>query len=327
MLDMAGKMKKLISAIILLLLMISFVFILLRIAPGDPSLKYVSPELSPELANKVRTSFGIGEPVIDQYFLYIKNVFTGDLGISYTYRTPVFQVIFNYLPFTVLFAFIAFIIQIGISLYISYLAILNRSFYDKYFGHLSIIFYSIPSFVIGVLLILIFSERFGILPSSGLASFDNSSLSFPARMADYSKHLILPLITVSLGGIALFYRFIRDNINELNGKNFIAVFYTCGMNRKEIIKRHIMPNAISPFLSVAGVELGVLFGGVLITEVLFSLPGMGQLTLQAVLSRDYPLASGCTLFSGAFMIASNLSADLLRSKIDKRYKERTGNGF
>lgn len=320
-------MRKLASSLILLFLMVSFVFILLRIAPGDPSLKYISPELSPDLVNKVKDSFGIGRPVIEQYFLYMKNVITGDLGISYTYRSTVIEVILNHLPFTVIFALIAFTIQIAVSVLLTYFSLVYKSFNDKYLTHLSIVFYSTPSFVIGVFLILIFSERLGLLPSSGIASLNNSSLSLPAKFADYFLHLILPLITVSLGGIALFYRFIRDNINELVSKNFIAIFYTCGMNRKEVIKKHLMPNAISPLLSVAGIELGVLFGGVLITEVLFGLPGMGQLTLQAVLLRDYPLATACTLVSGVFMIASNLGADLVRSKVDKRYYERGGHGI
>lgn len=299
--------------------MVSFLFVLLRLAPGDPSLKYVSPELSPELAKNIKTSFGIDKPVSEQYFFYIKNLLTGNFGISYIYRAPVIKVIMNFLPFTILLGLLSFIIQITISIFLAYSGLKKKGLLDKGMENISLALYSIPSFVIGVILILIFSEKLKLLPSSGISSYDNESFSFIEKLGDYLSHLILPLITISLGGTALFYRYIRDNINEVKSKAFVLNLYSYGLTEKEIIKKHILPNALNPVISAAGVELGVLLGGLLITEVMFSLPGMGRLTLEAVLSRDYPLICGCTFITGLIMILTNFGADLLKSKIDKRY--------
>jgi len=300
--------------------MISFVFILLKIAPGDPSLKYVSPELAPELRTKVQESFGLNKPITEQYFLYIKNVFTGNLGISYTYNLPVTKVIKRFLPFTILFGAAAFLVQILFAFLLTYISLLKNNRIYSILNGASLFIYSIPTFVLGVFLIYIFCEKLGILPSSGITSLNSDSFSLLTLIADYFLHLLLPLITVSLGGIALFYRYIRDNVNEITNKNYIFMFNSFGVGRKEIILKHIIPNAISPLISIAGVELGILLSGVLITEIIFSLPGMGSLTLSAVNSRDYPLAAACTLISGIIIIVSNLLADLIKKTIDPRIK-------
>ena len=130
--------------------------------------------------------------------------------------------------------------------------------------------------------------------------------------------MILPLATLSLGGIAVFYKYLRDNLEETYNKSFVLNLRANGVDEKTILLKHIIPNAIGPLIAVAGVELGILFGGALITEVIFALPGMGRLTINAILSRDYPLVIGCTFVSGVLVILSNFAADLLKAKIDKR---------
>jgi peptide/nickel transport system permease protein len=130
--------------------------------------------------------------------------------------------------------------------------------------------------------------------------------------------MVLPLVTLSLGGIIVFYKYLRDNLVEVYNKSFVENLRMHGFSEKEITKKHVIPNAISPLISVAGVELGLLFGGALITEVIFSLPGMGRLTVNAILSRDYPLVIGCTFIAGILVIITNLVADLIKAKLDKR---------
>jgi peptide/nickel transport system permease protein len=169
-----------------------------------------------------------------------------------------------------------------------------------------------------VFLILIFSEKLKLLPASGLMSADAESLSGGAKLADYVLHLILPVITLSLGGIAVFYKYLRDNLDDVFNKPFVLNLYAYGLSKKEITKKHVIPGAVSPLISIAGVELGVLFSGALITEVIFGLPGMGRLTVNAILSCDYPLVIGCTFISGILIIISNFLADLLKAKLDKR---------
>jgi peptide/nickel transport system permease protein len=299
--------------------MVCFIFILLRISPGDPSLKFVSPELSPNLAQKVKESFGLNKTVFEQFVQFISNIFSGNFGVSYDFRKPVVEVMKNYLLFTVTFSLISFIIQLTVSYFLALLSIKKTNgFIDRLLGKTSLVLYAIPSFVIGVFLIFIFSEKLKLLPASGLISYGTESLSGGEKFTGYVLHLILPLITLSLGGIAVFYKYLRDNLDEVFNKPFVLNLYGYGLSKKEITRKHVIPGAISPLISVAGVELGVLFSGALITEVIFGLPGMGRLTVNAILSRDYPLVVGCTFVSGVLIIVSNFLADMMKAKLDKR---------
>lgn len=312
-------LKRLLSSLVVLFLLISFMFILLRLSPGDPTDKFISPQMSPELALKVKESFNLDASIPEQYGSFLLNIVRGDFGISYSYSTPVIAVIEQYLPFTIIFALLSFVIQISLAFSLALLSVRKlNGFIDRTISRLSLVVYAIPSFVTGISLILIFSVYLKIFPTSGLTSFDADSFSFFQKLMDYSEHLALPLITLSLGGTAVFYKYLRDNIVEIYKKPFVLNLRANGVDEHTITLKHIIPNAIGPLISVAGVELGVLFGGALITEVIFSLPGMGRLTINAILSRDYPLVVGCTFIAGLLVIISNFAADLLKAKIDKR---------
>ncbi len=311
--------KRILTSVIVLFLLITFIFFLLRVAPGDPAQKFISPELSPKLAEKVRESFDLNSSMVDQYKTFIVNLAGGDLGVSYTYRIPVVSVIGEFLPFTVIFSLMSFIIQIAGGFLLALIAVKKMNGRaDRTITKMSLGVYALPSFVIGVFLIYLFSEKLGMFPSSGLSSFGSGSMSFFGRTLDYLQHLILPLITLSLGGMAVYYKYLRDNLEETLNKTFVLNLRAHGFEEKEIIRKHVIPNSIGPLISVAGVELGILFSGALITEVIFGLPGMGRLTINAILSRDYPLVTGCTFTAGVLVIISNLAADLVKAKIDRR---------
>ena len=191
-------------------------------------------------------------------------------------------------------------------------------FIDKVFGHLSIITFSIPSFVIGLVLIYIFSVKLNLLPTSGIGTLYSDEIGFWENVNDHFIHLILPLITLSAAGIAVFYKYLRDNLMSISNQTFITNLRASGYAEKEIFNKHMLPNAIQPLISIVGVEFGLLLGGALITEVIFALPGMGRLTLHAILNRDFPLVIGCTVIAGIMIIVTNLIADLIKIKTDKR---------
>lgn len=307
------------SSAIVLFMMITFIFILLRLSPGDPVQKFISPELSTEIAEKVRASFNLDNSIISQYKSFVVNLIKGDLGVSYSYREPVLNIIFRYLPFTIVFSLISFLVQIIASGLLALLAVKKiNGRVDKTLTKLNLFLFALPSFVVGVFLILILSDIMNLLPSSGLRSFDFDSYSVFGKIKDYTLHIIMPVITLSLGGIAVFYRYIRDSLEETMNKQFVLNLRANGFNEKTITLKHIIPNAIGPFIAIAGVELGMLLGGALIAEVIFSLPGMGRLAVNAILQRDYPLIIGCTLTAGILVIVSNLLADITRTKLDKR---------
>lgn len=311
--------NRILTSIVVLFLVITFVFFLIRIAPGNPSQKYLSPGFSPQLAEEINNSFNLNKSSIEQYVSFIKNLSTGNFGISYTYRSPVSTVVYEYLSFTILLTLLAFIMQTVISFWLALKSLKKpNGIFDKFIDKLSLFIYVTPSFVIGLFLILIFSVQLNLLPTSGVKSLDNSDLSFISRLIDYFSHLLLPLITLTAGGIAVFYRYLRDNLNDLYNHNFVMNLRSMGYDEKTILQSHILPNTLGPFLSIAGIELGILFGGALITEVIFGLPGMGRLTISAIFERDYPLVIGCTFASAALMIFSNLITDMFKIKIDKR---------
>jgi peptide/nickel transport system permease protein len=312
-------LKRVFTSLVVLFLLITFVFFLLRISPGDPSQKFISPRLSPELAKKVRESFNLNSSVWVQYEAFVINLIKGNLGISYNYRMPVTSVIWEYLPFTLVFASISFIIQILSSFFLALATVKKRNgILDRTISKASLAVYASPSFVIGVILIFLFSEKLKLFPSSGLRSFDASSYSLFQNLTDYFNHLVLPVITLALPGTALFYKYLRDNLEDIYNKPFIINLRALGFTEKEITRKHIVPNAVNPLISVAGIELGILFSGALITEVIFALPGMGRLTINAILTRDYPLVVGCSLAAGILIILSNLAADIIRANLDKR---------
>jgi peptide/nickel transport system permease protein len=311
--------KRFISSVITLFFLVSFLFIITRLSPGDPTQKFISAEFSPDLAKKISESFNLNKPITEQYFSFVGNLFKGDLGTSYNYHLPVLSVIWQFLQFTLIFAAISFIIQIASSLFLAIWVVKKKNHVlDKTISGISLVVYSTPAFVLGVLLIYFFSVQLNLFPISGLESLDSDSLSFTSRLIDKVHHLILPLVTLSLAGIALFYKYLKENLEEVYHQTYILQLRANGNSESEILRKHVIPNAVRPLISVAGIELGILFGGALITEVIFSLPGMGRLTIDSILARDYPLIIGCSFVAGALMIITNFVADLVKIKIDKR---------
>jgi len=241
------------------------------------------------------------------------------LGVSYNYRLPVFNVIWEYFSFTLIFASISFILQLSLSIWFAIRVVrMQNKWVEKFTSNFSLFVYSIPAFVLGVTLIYVFSVYLELFPISGLTSLDHDGLSFFPRIFDVLHHLILPLMTISAGGVALFYKYAKESLDEIKNQTFVVNLRASGLDENIILKKHILPNAIRPLISIAGVELGIILGGTLITEVIFSLPGMGRLAIDSILSRDYPLVIGCVFTAGAVMIIANFLADLVKLKIDKR---------
>ena len=307
------------SSLLTLFLLVSFLFIIIRLSPGDPTDKYISAKLGSELSEKIAEKFSLNEPVTDQYFSFVANVFRGDMGVSYNYRLPVFEVIWEYFSFTLVFATISFFLQMSLSIGLALWVMKRRNKrLDNLVTNASLFIYSIPAFVLGVALIYIFSVSLNLFPISGLKSLDYDYFTFFSQVLDKLHHLVLPLITLTLAGIALFYKYIKENMDEIFHQTFILNLIASGMKEDVILKKHVLPNSLRPLISVAGVELGILLGGALITEVIFGLPGMGRLTVDSILARDYPLVVGCVFTAGAVMIAANFLADIIKLKIDKR---------
>ena len=311
--------NRVLTSLLVLFLLVTFVFVLIRLAPGDPSQKFLSPKLSPELSAQVQKSFGLDKPIYIQYFAFVSKILTGDFGVSYNYRQPVLKVVKDYFLFTLIFASISLAIQLFIALLLAKASFKNQGkVIDKFLSGLSVIIYSIPSFVVALVLIYIFAVKLNLLPTSGIGTIYSDENNFFENVKDRITHLLLPLITLSIAGVVVFYKYLRDNLVSTSNQTFITNLRASGYSEKIIYSKHLLPNAIQPLISIVGVEFGLLLGGALITEVIFALPGMGRLTLQAILNRDFPLVIGCTLIAGIMIIVANLVADLIKIKTDKR---------
>lgn len=311
--------KRLFSSLFILYLVITLVFVLIRISPGDPAQKYISPKLNPELAQEVRKSFNLDKPILTQYLNFLKNISTGDFGISYEYRMPVIKVISEALPVTLIIAFSSILVQLLLGYSTALFSVRRKnSLADNLLRKISLVLYVTPGFVLGLILVFIFAVQFDILPSGGFKSFYHDELSFLSRIIDIASHLVLPLLTLSLPGAALFYNYFRDGIEDIMNKDFVLYLKANGFNDKIIFRKHILPNSLKPVLSVAGIELGFLLSGTLVTEVIFGLPGMGRLMINSILNRDFPMVIACAFVSASFIILSNLIFDLIKVKIDRR---------
>ena len=315
-------LRKLLSYAITLCLLVTFIFFIIRITPGDPAAKYISPQFNKELADNVRASYNLNEPLLSQFGAFLGNALSGNFGISYEYHQPVFSVVKNYLLFTVLFALTSFLIQFaagtGIALYVTKR---RGSRFEKIFDSLSLAVYSLPTFLIGVILVYIFSIKLNIFPSSDLYSPDFSSKSIFEKIFEIISHSILPLLTLSIPGIVIFYRYAKENLTAALNKSFVTYLRSNGMGEKEIYRKHILPNIMPQLISLSAVELSILLSGALITEVIFNLPGMGRVTVTAIMQRDYPLIVATTFLAGVFVLACNFAGEILRGIIDRRIAE------
>lgn len=311
--------RRLISSLIVLLIVISFIFFFIRLSPGDPAMRYLSPNLSPELAEEIRQSFELEKPLLAQYSAFVRNFLTGDLGISYNFKMPVTDVVLLFLPFTIMLSVVTFTVQLIVSFILAFIAVKKKGKHvDKSISKILMVIYATPSFVMGLILIFVFSFKLNMLPSSGLHSFDFDDYNFFEKLNDYFIHLILPVITLSLTLIPIYYKYLRDNLDNLFDSSFVLNLRSHGLTENKILLKHIIPNSINPLIAVAGIDLGILLSGTLIAEVMFGLPGMGRLTMNAIFSRDFPLIIGCCFSAAFLMILSNFIADTIRMIIDKR---------
>jgi peptide/nickel transport system permease protein len=310
------------SSIVVLFLLVTFVFVLLRVSPGNPADKYLSPKLSPLLLEKVKRSMNSEENLLSQYFSFVGNFIKGDLGVSYKYHEPVIDVIAQTIPFTLGFSAFVFFLQLTAGFFTAFIALNYCSERVKnLITKLNFVVFSTPSFVSGLLLIFIFSVKLGWFPASGEKSINSDEMNFFERLFDYASHLILPAICLALTGIPVYYKYFKDGFEENYKKLFVQYLRSAGVSEKRIFFRHVVPNSISPVISYAGVDLGLLLSSVVITEYIFGLHGLGSLTVNAILERDYPLVAGCALSAGVIMILTNFTADLIKGKIDRRQVE------
>lgn len=308
-------LNKLIQSIVVLFIVSILCFTLSKLAPGDPVLTYVQPNMSEAYIETLRERMGLNKPVYVQYFIWLGNVLQGNFGYSQVNYRPVLEQILERLPATISLMGISLILSVLISIPLGlFSGRYKNGILDKITSVLSYIGISIPTFWFGILLIYVFSVWLGIFPSIGMHSSGNTT------MLDFLWHLVLPCTVMTFANTAQFTRYVRSStITELSS-DYVMVQKAYGMSDNEILFKHVLKNAILPLITVVGMSLAQVVGGAMICEQVFSWPGTGQLAVTAVTTFDYPLIMGITMVTAFFVVLGNLLADLVYSIVDPRIR-------
>lgn len=281
---------------------VSVVFLLIHLVPGDPIVQMLGEGANTADIAALRHAYGFDAPLSQQYLHYWQGIFHGDLGQSLRLHDSVTHLVLQRYPYTLALTLAALLIGIGVSVPAGILSALHRNrWQDRTLGVVSLVGLSFPNFALGPILIIVFSIYFGWLPVSTAGT---------GGVGDFLLHLILPAITLGLGLAAILTRMVRTAMLEELGQDYIRTARAKGLSENRIVYRHALRNALIPVLTVIGLQFGSLLSGAIVTETIFSWPGIGRLTLSAISNRDYALVQGCILAVGLTYVAINLLTDV-----------------
>ncbi len=311
-------LRRVIQVIPALLLVVTASFVLIHMAPGSPIDVLGGDQPSAEYRRDLAAKLGLDRPLPEQYVRYVALLARGDLGRSITQGRPVVQVIGERLPATLLLVLPALTLSalVGVAMGIA-AAGRARSPADRILMAGAVAGQAIPVFVSALLLILLMSVWTGLLPVQGMRDLRETPTG-PAATLDLVRHMILPVASLAVGHLAVMGRLTRSSVLDELGRQHVLTARAKGLARRQVVLRHALRNALAPIITALGTETAVLLGGAVITERIFGWPGLGQLTLDSALSRDYPVLLGIVLFVGAAVATINLAVDLLYPVIDPR---------
>jgi peptide/nickel transport system permease protein len=315
--------RKLLQLVLTLLAVATFNFLLFRVLPGDPLQLYArSGHLTPEAAAQLRRVFGLDKPVIEQFWIYLKELLHGNLGFSLTYRRPVADIVLQRLANTVLLVGAATVLVVGLGIVLGVISASRRgSRVDSATVFGSLVLWSMPTFWVGLLLVFAFGVWWKLLPITGIATAGASYSTPLGAPLDVLRHLILPTLTLALVDIGQFVLITRSSLIDVLTEDFITTAKAKGMPRRRVVWRHGMRNAMLPVVTASVLYIGLVVGGAIQVETVFSWPGMGELTYDAVLRRDYPVLEACFLLFAVTVIVANFASDLLYLWLDPRVRE------
>ncbi|MDJ0499062.1 MAG: ABC transporter permease [Acidimicrobiia bacterium] len=312
---MSGFLIRRILQMLLALLGVSVVvFALIHLVPGDPVRVALGTRFDQDLYDALRERAGLDRPLIEQYFTWLGNAITGDLGVSFRNGQPVTTLILERLPATITLALAALFIALVVALPAGIIsAIRSGSSLDYTVSAASQVGISMPDFWAGVMYILLFSLTLSWLPSSGFSPFGDGAV-------EWLRHLILPALTIGLISGSIITRFVRSAVLEAMNQDYVLTARAKGLTEWQIVRRHVLPNAWIPIVTVVGLQLGFLLGGVVVVELIFAWPGLGRLALIAVKDRDFTVLQGSVLYIAFMFLAINLIVDIIYARLDPRVR-------
>ncbi|MBN8971691.1 MAG: ABC transporter permease [Xanthobacteraceae bacterium] len=306
--------RRILAAIPVMGVVALFVFLLLRLTPGDPAAILAGDNATPEQLDRIRTSLGLNEPLYTQFFTWIAKLLHGDFGVSLISNVPVITMISNRIEPTISIAIATIIFTVIVAVPLGVIAAWKHgTWIDRFVMALSVIGFSVPVFVIGYVLIQVFAIDLRWLPVQGYRSFARGFGPFFERIA-------LPTLTLSFIYIALIARMTRAAMLDVLDEDYIRTARAKGIAEHGVLLRHALRNAAVPVITVIGTGFALLISGVVVTETVFNLPGIGRLTVDAVLARDYPVIQAMILLTSGIYVGVNLLIDLSYTLLDPRIR-------
>jgi peptide/nickel transport system permease protein len=307
-------MRRLLLTVPVLFGMSILVFLLLRLVPGDPAQVILGLRATPEGIHALRRDLGLDLPIHLQYLRWLENVLHGNLGLDYRSHEPVASLLKTRLPVTIELTFLAMVIAILVAIPLGVAASHRRgSRTDKLALTIGVIGISIPDFWLGIILILFISLHLRLLPSSGFVPFTESPIA-------NLRSLLLPALTLAVGLAAVLTRITRASMLEVLSQDFVKVGRAKGLNEWRVMYGHALPNAAIPIVTTIGLQVGYLLGGAIIVEQVFSLPGVGNLVVNASLERNYPVVQSAVLVIAVMFILVNIVVDVLYACLNPRIR-------
>jgi peptide/nickel transport system permease protein len=310
----AFVIRRLLGAIPLLLGVSVLSFIFMQLAPGGPdTLLAKNGRMSQAQLAAIRHNLGLDDPVHIQLLKWVGNLFQGDLGTSFSQQRPVLDVILEVFPNTLYLMVVALTISLIISLIFGIGAAINQyGWFDNVTSFLAYFGLSMPVFWFGLMLQILFAVKLGWLPSAGMHSATGSGAW------DLIKHMIMPATTLAIGSVGSWSRYLRSSTLEIMGKDYVRTARAKGLRERVVMIRHVLRNAMIPFLTVVAIDIPLYLTGAVVTETVFSWPGMGRLFFDSLTKRDYPVLMGILLLGAVLIVIGNLLADILYAVLDPR---------
>ena len=317
-------LKRLLMMVPLLLGITLISFVVIHLAPGEPTdlQTELNPEASAELKNRLRSQYDLDKPLLVQYGIWLGRLAKLDFGDSFSQdRRPVMEKIAERLPITILINVASIVLILGVAGPIGILsAVRQNSFFDRMTTVFVFIGFATPSFWLALLLMDFLGVRYGLFPISGITSLNYEYLSLPGKLWDLIHHLMLPVFVSAFGGLAGFSRYMRSNMLEVVRQDYVLTARAKGLSERAVIYKHALRNALLPVITILGLSVPTLIGGSVIFETIFAIPGMGKLFYDSVMMRDYPVIMGVLVIGAVLTLVGNLLADLGYALADPRIR-------
>jgi peptide/nickel transport system permease protein len=313
--------RRVVHAVVLVLITIAATFLAVHLAPGDPLSRYYSPEIDPDVMGRVRVQLGLDAPAHVQFGRWLWSFVRGDFGMSLHDHRPVAGILGETIPRTLRLTVIAFVVQLLVGLGVGMAAAWKRGRpTDVALSTTALVIYAVPAFYLAYLLIALFSLQLDWLPTSGIRSIGLEYPTWHRRLVDEAAHLVLPVLVLGVASAAGLARYTRGSLVDAIGMDCIRTARAKGAPEGRVLTRHAFRNALPPILTVVGLSVPFLLGGAVVVEKVFAYPGMGALLVDSIFARDYPVVLAVNFVAACMVIAGNLLADVSYVLADPRIK-------